>query len=113
MTNSVLYIFINLFLLWAHISFISQEKNHISKPSAPCTAASSWSGVRGSEPLPGADSVSLLAAPPALAYGELPGCAGAALSGAKDCPAQQTAAGRPRRGPSFLWALRRESLPGG
>lgn len=51
-TNSVLYIFTHLFLFWAHISFISQEKNHISKPSAPCTAVSSWSGVWGSEPLP-------------------------------------------------------------
>lgn len=88
-----------------------EEKNHVAKQSVPCTAMSSWSGARGSEPLRRADSVSLLAAAAAPVCGEPLAFAGKPCQGAEDRPARQTLAGRPRMGPGFLWAPRRQSLP--
>ena len=106
-TSSVLYIFINLFLLWTYISFISWKKNHISKPSGPRpprTAGSCWSGIWGSSPFPGLTQFPCWQLLQHLCTVKPPGFVGEALPGAKDCPAQQMATGRPQMGPSFSWA---------
>ena len=109
----IFYIYTFIFTMGMYFFYKpGEEKNHVAKQSVPCTAMSSWSGARGSEPLRRADSVSLLAAPAAPVSGEPLAFAGKPCQGAEDRPARQTSAGRPRRGSGFLWALRRQESAG-